>query len=152
MRALVAAGLLVGCALGPTRGFPLYSGARRAPDAVATLRGPVLLVDGFAPSSHDRSFELLPGCHVVSAGGSVGYGTDHDSWIAHLPTVVFAFRMRAAASYNISYRIDPTLGRGPIGTGQVVAHERDAQGRVRVVPALKSAAELDECRRWSPPS
>lgn len=134
------------CALGPTRGTPLYGGQRRPLESVATLRGPVLEVDGKPVKSRDRSFELLPGCHVVVSGGSVGHGADREAWIAHLPTTVFAMRMQPGATYNVAFDIDPALGRGPIGTGQILATERDAQGRSRRLPALTTEAEARACR------
>ncbi len=142
--------LVSGCAIGPTRGKPLYAGERRPLDAVATLRGPVLSVDGKPMSSRERNFELLPGCHVIVSGGSVGHGADREAWIAHLPTTVFALRMQPGATYSVAFDIDPTLGRGPIGTGEILASERDAQGRTRAVAAAASDAEVAECQRWKP--
>lgn len=153
MKALAISIALVAtaCGLGPGRGVRLYDGAEQSRSAVATLHGPVLSVDGHEISSRTRSFELLPGCHVVTSGGSVGHGTDHDAWIAYLPTVTFAFRMLPGATYNIAFSIDPTLGRGPVGSGQVTATERDAAGKLRTVSPVKNASEVRDCRRWSPP-
>lgn len=149
MRRCAAALLLAGCAIGPTRGKPLYAGERRPLASVATLRGPVLTVDGNAVSARERSFELLPGCHVVVSGGSVGHGADREAWLAHLPTTAFAIRMQPGATYSITFAIDPALGRGPIGTGRILASERDAQGYSRAVPAAQNEDELAACRRES---
>ncbi|MDF3071819.1 MAG: hypothetical protein K0R38_7420 [Polyangiaceae bacterium] len=143
--------LLTSCAIGPTRGIPLYAGERRPPETVATLRGPVLTVDGKSVSSRERSFELLPGCHVIVSGGSVGHGADREAWLAHLPTTVFALRMQPGATYNVAFDIDPALGRGPIGTGQIRATERDGHGRTRRIAAVTTEAEVAACRQPSPP-
>ena len=147
MRLLLALSLVsTSCAIGPTRGVPLYAGERRPLETVATLRGPVLEVDGRPVSSRERSFELLPGCHVIVSGGSVGHGADREAWIAHLPTTVFAIRMQAGSTYNVVFDIDPALGRGPIGTGQILATERDAQGRTRRLAAITTEAKAEGCR------
>jgi hypothetical protein len=150
-RALVLVpALLTACAIGPTRGTQLYAGDRRPLEQVATLRGPVLQVDDQPVSAKQRSFELLPGCHVVVSGGSVGHGTDHDAWIAHLPPTVFAIRAQAGSTYNITFAIDPTLGRGPIGSGEVVVKERDRSGGLRAVPPVKTIADVETCKAWAP--
>lgn len=117
---------------------------------MATLRGPVLAVDGAPMKSSERSFELLPGCHVVVSGGSVGHGADREAWLAHLPTTVFAMHMQPGATYSVAFDIDPALGRGPIGTGQVLATERDAQGRTRRVPPITTEAEARACQDHEP--
>lgn len=115
------------------------------------MRGPVLQVDGQPVSSAERSFELLPGCHVVVAGGSVGHGSDRDAWLAHLPTTVFALRMQPRATYNVAFDLDPALGRGPIGTGRIIASERDARGRTQLIPPIATDAEAKACRQEAPP-
>jgi hypothetical protein len=147
---LLALLVTTACAIGPTRGTPLYAGARRPLETVATLRGPVLAVDGEAVKASERSFELLPGCHVVMSGGSVGHGADREAWLAHLPTTVFAMQMQPGATYSVAFDIDPALGRGPIGTGRILATERDAQGRTRLIPAITTEAEARACREQKP--
>jgi hypothetical protein len=142
--------LLTACGLGPTRGTQLYAGDRRPLEQVATLRGPVLQIDGQPMSPKQRSFELLPGCHIVVSGGSVGHGTDHDAWIAHLPTTVFAIRAQAGSTYNVTFDIDPALGRGPIGSGEILVKERDRAGTLRAVPAVKTTEDVRACQAWKP--
>lgn len=147
---LLVSALLTACAIGPTRGTQLYAGDRLPLEQVATLRGPVLQVDDQAVSAKQRSFELLPGCHVVVSGGSVGHGTDHDAWIAHLPTTVFAVRAQAGRTYNVTFDIDPALGRGPIGTGEISMSERDRGGAFRAIPPVKTNEDVQACKAWKP--
>jgi hypothetical protein len=145
---------LVGCVAQESRGVPLYPpGAQpRRRDEVALLRGPVTFVDGARVASRDDTFELLPGCHIVTVTGRTGKvdPLGHGGWVATLPSLTYAFRMRAGGTYSIDLEIDPALGLGPDGTGRVVAREQDAQGRTSIVPRVRDSARVDDCRRWVP--
>jgi hypothetical protein len=143
---------LASCVTQERRGTPLYPRAEppRRRDEVALLYGPIATVDDEKVAASGNTFELLPGCHIVTIGGKTGKvdPLHHGGWVATLPPLTYAFRMRAGGSYSIDFEIDPSLGVGPTGTGRVVAREHDAQGRAGVVPPVQNSAEIDACREW----
>jgi hypothetical protein len=139
----------VGC-LDNRRGEPLYahSGSPRARSEVALLTGPIRAVDGVELESRRSAFELLPGCHIVEIGGSVGHvDPSQGGWAANLPRLTYAFRMRPGGSYSIEFERQASLGVGPMGWGRVVARADDDAGRA-VVPLVRARAEIDECLGW----
>jgi hypothetical protein len=141
--------VLASCALGTTRGVPLYeaSDVPHARGEVALLLGPIKFVDGKDVGLLGSAFELLPGCHVVQIGGHAGH-VDRETrggWVTSLPSLIYAFQMRAGFTYTIDVALAPELGEGPMSSGRIIARERDAQGRVRVLPIAPDLATIDAC-------
>jgi hypothetical protein len=154
-RALVAGVItFVACVGQERRGVPLYPHSQqpRRREEVALLHGPITTVDDARVASGGAAFELLPGCHIVTVGGRTGNvdPLSHEGWVASLPLLTYAFRMRAGSSYSIDVEIDPALGQGPTGRGRIVAREQDAQGRTSIVPPVQDSSSVDDCRQWPP--
>lgn len=145
---LFGASLLVGC-LGTSRGQPLYGGEQLPEEQVARLLGPIERVDGRAVPSGTGTFELLPGCHLVQIGGSVGSfkAAPESGWVATVPRQVYAFPMRAGHSYSITFEQEPELGMRAVGYGRVVAREDDRHGHRKVIPPAHSREDVAECVR-----
>jgi hypothetical protein len=147
-------GTLASCVAHERRGTPLYPSSQtpRRRDEVALLFGPITRVDDAKVVSRENTFELLPGCHVVTIGGKTGkFGpTQNGGWVATLPPLTYAFRMRAGGTYFIDAELDPALGLGPNGTGHIVAREQDPQGRDSVVPPVQDSAAIEACLQWQP--
>ena len=130
VNALLAVGLLAGCCPQVAR---IYDGVRRASDEVARLApdpriAKILTLDGAEVCGTE--FELLPGCHVVTAkyeitfvkdsdssglflvgaavGGAVGGAIMAEAESPELSTysagapVVFAANLRAARTYEVA--------------------------------------------------
>jgi hypothetical protein len=147
---LVIALGLVGC-VGSSAGKQLYAGPLRSSNEVARLSGPIVSVDGQDVPSGGGSFFLLPGCHVVHIGGRIGDTSPVPglSRSATLPSLVYAFRMRAGHSYSIAIEPEPELGRRSTFSAKVGATETDAQGKRSRVPAAHSSDDISECVRWA---
>jgi hypothetical protein len=110
------------------RAYPLYSGAERAPDSVATLEGDVEAVDGTSVSAHGHRFALEPGCHTVTNVKTWGGSDPSAAVTAHLPEIPFAIEMKPGLTYVL--RISTV---GPVAEGgrlQITAVEQDANGTV----------------------
>ena len=138
------------CVRGERRGRPLYAGEVRSVQHVAQLRGPITKVDGYE-ISEGSAFELEPGCHIVQIGGRVGaVDPSQSGYSATLPALTYAFRMRPGATYTIEFVRRPSLGQGPMGWGNVVALELDAQSRRTEVPLVRSRAQIADCLSWQP--
>ena len=149
--ALISLAALSGCLAHQTRGVPLYRTAQRLPrDQVALLEGPVTGVDGAHFEGRSNAFELLPGCHVVEVSGRVGrIDPQYGGWVATIPQLYYAFRMRAGATYAIEFDPETTLGRRSTIAGTLTARERAADGSVRLVQPARDRAAIDDCRRWA---
>jgi hypothetical protein len=145
---LLGAWLVAGC-LRETRGEPLYAGAPLPKERVARLVGPIVRVDDISVTGGVRTFELLPGCHVVKIGGSIGSfkAAPEAGWVATVPHLFYAFPMRAGHTYSITFEPEPALGMRSVGFGRVVAREEDSSGHRKVVPAARSNADVAECVR-----
>src|SRR6185369_2007909 len=93
-RRLASLALLAGaCGTQAATGYPLYPKLGDGPgaDKVSTLYGPIQTVDGQDVSSKGRTFELLPGCHVVTLQRNIGEGSATGAWAANFPRLTFAF-------------------------------------------------------------
>ena len=135
------------CACIDRRPIPLYpeSGARLAPEKVATLYGDVRDVDGKFVSEHGGAFELLPGCHVVGLVESWGrVDPQTGGVIANLPRIEYALPMREAHRYVIE--IDAQMSSGPSGRLTISAREENASGTVTRKFSPATEQELAECR------
>ena len=146
---LVAAGAVACASLGPAKGYPLYAkvGEGPGPDKVAMLYGLIATVDGTVVADKGMTFELLPGCHVVTLQRNVGQGNDNGAWAANLPRITYAFEMKPAHSSSIRAELEDTSG--PVGRVMIVARERAPHGRMVRWPSARSEADIDDCRRWA---
>jgi len=130
-------------------GYPLYAkvGAGPGPDKVATLYGPIQTVDDQNVAARGRTFELLPGCHVVTLQRSIGEGSASGAWAANLPRLVVAFEMKPAHRYVIS-STSPDAS-APVGRIVLTASEKAPDGTVVRVPFARSAEDVRNCRNWA---
>jgi hypothetical protein len=137
------------CGLQAARGFPLYSkvGDGPGPDRVATLYGPIQTVDGQDVSRKGQTFELLPGCHVVTLQRNIGEGSANGAWAANLPRLTVAFEMKAAHAYVI--RSDMGETSGPVSRVTIVAREKAPDGSTVRIPFARSEDDVSNCRRWA---
>jgi hypothetical protein len=144
---------LVSCAAGTPRGVPLYDGSsvpERERNNVAVLTGPVTVVDGKNVASLGQVFELLPGCHVAQIGGHAGHVDPiGGGWVATLPRLRYAFRMRAGHTYTIEVEPAPALGFGPTGDAQIIALDNDGQGNESEVPVVRGRDDIEACWKWT---
>src|SRR5258707_12854819 len=106
--------VLASCALGTTRGVPLYepSGVPHARGDVAVLIGPIKFVDGKDVALLGSAFELLPGCHVVQIGGHAGHvdREPHGGWGPSPPPPAYAFPLAPCATYTFAPMHAPRRG------------------------------------------
>lgn len=129
--------LLAACVGRETRGVPLYPGPARGADEVAGLIGDIDTVDGRDVSSSERSFEVLPGCHVVTTRARVAQG-----WtVAGIPPRwTFVIQVQAGHGYVLEYT-------GRSGTSAMNALEKDARGQIVASLAPTSdRALIERCR------
>lgn len=146
--------LLSGCLAHERRGVPLYTtqGAALPLASVAKLSGPVIAVDGREVNAKGGVFELMPGCHVVVTGGRTGrFDQLYGGYVASMPKLTYAFRMRAGHSYSVELVPDRrTLGTLSYAQARVVAHDEDAHGSSVAVTEAHDAASITACLAWSP--
>jgi hypothetical protein len=148
-RALLAYVLIsvaTGCVGGNTRGKALFpeSGPTRAENEVARLTGEIGSVDGRDVSGEGQSFELLPGCHVVTTRTSWGKFEYGEGLYGNMPQQSFAISMQANRTYEFQYELVNRTGSG--GTMVLHVRERDANARVIAELLAASADELAQCR------
>jgi hypothetical protein len=151
-RALILTALLAlaasGC-VGQVRAVPLYPnhGQRLGHDKLAMLQGPIGTVDGQDVEAMGASFELLPGCHLVTLRSKIGEGNERGAWTADLHPMLFAFKMKPGYLYAFEYRAE----FGSAGHGQLfmTARELDASGAtVSLLLPSRDGRDIDECRSW----
>jgi len=142
---------LLGASCGSQRasGYPLYAkvGAGPGPDKVATLHGPVQTVDDVTVAGKGQTFELLPGCHVVTLQRNIGAGTASGAWAANVGHLVIAFAMRPAHRYVIAMELEESSA--PVGRYMIVAREKAPDGSVTRLPFARSEADILDCKRWA---
>lgn len=143
---------LTGCISATPRGTPLYpaAGPTRDVSEVAQLIGEVASVDGQSTSSGLNSFELLPGCHVVTTRTSWGKRDESGAMFGNMPRFSFAIMMVANRSYHFEYDLMNRTGSG--GTLALKVYEKDVDGNVlaEFQPAA-TQAELDRCQALREP-
>lgn len=124
------AAILPACVGGSSRGVPLYSPEtpRRAENTIAALLGDIATVDGRDVSGSGRTFELLPGCHVITTRRSFGKVEQGLPMTALLPPLTFVLPMHANRSYLLEYEPSSNAGNG--GVALIQAREVDASGKV----------------------
>ena len=137
------------CGSQVTRGVPLYPRLGDGPglDRVATLYGPIQTVDGQDVSRKGQTFELLPGCHVVTLQRNIGEGSANGAWAANLPRLTVAFEMKPAHRYAIAS--DMHESSGPVSRVTIFAREKAPDGSTVRVPFARSEDDILNCRRWA---
>jgi hypothetical protein len=144
----LTASTFVAC-VGQVRSYPLYPNpqVRREPAQIARLTGIVATVDGVSVANRGNTFDLAPGCHVVTLVRTVGQGGEHEPWTADVPRQVFAFRMMAGHAYVIEHSVQLASNRN--ATATVSAFERDGSGAlIGPVAPVRGGQDTEECRQW----
>jgi hypothetical protein len=142
--------LSAGCSgIGKARAVALYPNPEqaRAPESVARLEGPIRSIDGVDVEMKGTTFELLPGCHVVTMTPTIGDGNVSGAWSADFGRVVYAFRMKPGKTYSIDP--EPRFGSAGHGSVRLRSYERNADGTIS--GALSPAAsdeDIDACEVW----
>lgn len=138
--------LLVACVGGTSRGAALYPtrGDRPPVETVAQLYGDIATVDGASMSGRGRSFELLPGCHVVTTRTSWGERDHSGTMSGNMPMLTYVVQMQPNRSYVLEYDLANRTGNG--GTLVFTAKELDANGNTlaQLQPAA-SDADVARC-------
>lgn len=160
------AGLGAGCvASSPStwRGYPLYpppaaplavSQVARlsallpvggAPSAGATSF--IRAVDGREVSTLDRSFELLPGCHVVETARQLVIANENMTWAGVVDPLAFVFQMKPGYEYQVV--VEMAEGMGGTARLSISGAELDATGKrtAAVPPAAPGAARCGPVAR-----
>jgi hypothetical protein len=149
-RRLASLALLAGaCGTQAATGYPLYPKLGDGPgaDKVSTLYGPIQTVDGQDVSSKGRTFELLPGCHVVTLQRNIGEGSATGAWAANFPRLTVAFEMKPAHRYSITTDAKDTSA--PVGRVTILAREKAPDGSTVRVPFAGGDGDIVACRRWA---
>lgn len=149
-----------GC-LGPSmtsRGYPLYAGASLPASRVAILdvlaigQGrpmrddasvPIKMVDGVDVLAKGRTFELLPGCHVVELDVRARGPSYSGPLVPPLVPTTFIFPMKAGYSYLVETEWVRDVNRyGPILHGR----EQDSTGKqTATFQPVPSAGAARQC-------
>ncbi len=118
----------VGCHSVGKSGYPLYPPSAVPPAAaqIATLEGPINVVDDVNVSAKGRIFQLLPGCHIVTLERNIGEGGDNGAWTANLPRITYAFEMKPGHLYKII--VDVEMGSAMLGRMKLTARETAPDG------------------------
>jgi hypothetical protein len=150
---LLVSAALAGCSSPEVRGHALYppEPALTRKD-VALLIGPVETVDGSNVGAYGLMFELLPGCHIVEVGNSVGHVGDPETLDAVSRSRVYAFRMSAGHTYTIEVPRGTALACNDPRRTCSVAREENRNGHVAFVPPAMSKYDIETCRQWRPES
>lgn len=134
---------LAGC-VGAGKWAPLYSGPRAQPDAAAHLSGYIEKVDGESVRKLGHSFELMPGCHLVTTPANWGYMSDSSGLAAITGNIVFPMEMRAGHEYTIV--VQPEASVGGARALRIRAEEKDAKRTVtRTFARLPAGAISGPC-------
>ena len=130
------------CGLQASRGYPLYRklGDGPGPDGVATLYGPIQSVDGQDVSHKGQTFELLPGCHVVTLQRNIGEGSANGAWAANLPPLTVAFQMKPAHRYAIASDMTTRAGRSAASPSSRARRRRTARPSASLSRAAKTTS------------
>ena len=144
----LAATGFVAC-VGRVRSYPLYPNpeVRRELAKIARLTGIVATVDGVDVARKGDTFDLAPGCHVVTLVRTIGQGGEHEPWTVDVPRWVYAFKMTGGHVYAIEHRVQLASDRN--GTVAVSAVERDGSGTtIGTVAPTRGNQDIEECKQW----
>jgi hypothetical protein len=128
--------------------YPLYPkiDTGPGPGRIALLRGPIAIVDGTSLSGKGPSFELLPGCHLVTPEPSATEGEANGKSSAHPRHILFTFEMRPGYVYTVETVAEASSGHP--AKSRVIALERAPDGSaVRVQRARDS--DVETCKDWA---
>jgi hypothetical protein len=136
------------CITGTRRGYPLYPNPPlMEQQGVAFLTGYVHDVDGKDVSQHGRSFDLLPGCHIVGTPVKGGNMDPTAGVVITTGSRKFAIPMKAAHSYVIEVGSSGPVN-GLAGPIYLLGREIDEAGKTtrRFVPA-ESLQDVQDCMK-----
>lgn len=154
----IAAALSGGAAClvhGAAPAYALYQPPRLESNQVALLLGSIATVDDKDVSAHGSTFELLPGCHIITtqtkllAFDSNGVSTPQGSVTGTLPRLVYAIEMGPGHTYVIERQIQTVGGNG--ADVQITARDVAADGQSVELLATRSLNALAACRARFPP-
>ncbi|HZL16221.1 MAG TPA: hypothetical protein VFG23_00620 [Polyangia bacterium] len=139
----------VGCHSVGKSGYPLYppSAVPPAPSQIATLEGPINMVDGVNVAAKGRTFQLLPGCHIVTLERNIGEGGENGYFAANLPHITYAFEMKPGHLYKIS--VDIQAGSAMMGRMHLEARETAPDGSSVRWGRARGDSDLEDCRHWA---
>jgi hypothetical protein len=130
------------------RGEPLYPRMDPPPkrDEVAQLGGYVRVVDN-QQVTEGKSFELLPGCHIISTPARWGRADAHSGGtMADTGHQTFALVMKPGHRYFIDVNLK--MMGGSTGTVVLEAREEDPSGkRTQVFGPAHSIADIENCKQ-----
>jgi hypothetical protein len=133
------------------RGEALYpaTGPRPRREEVAQLGGYVRLVDD-QQVTEGRSFELLPGCHIVGTPARWGRVGDSGGVLVDTGHRTFALVMKPGHRYLVEVSVN--MMGGSTGSAVVQATEEDPQGkRTQVIGPAKTTADIEACKESGAP-
>jgi hypothetical protein len=148
--AFAVATVALGCLHHSAGSYPLYDPAapRRPSTEVARLVGPIASVDGRDVRDLGRSFELLPGCHiVVTQKQMLDFGQAESLDRALFLPVTFAFQMKPSHAYVID---PPERVGGSNGVPLIRAHAEAPNGLKATVDPAVSERVIEDCKAGSP--
>jgi hypothetical protein len=154
--AIAALGGVFGCAQFHAQPYPLYGEPVQPSERIATLSGPIGVVDGKNVAKRGSLFALLPGCHVVSLRKEMSEGGLGGAWSIELPEHTYVFHMQAGHTYEIQALRQSSVGAGSAvstvgnatsaGGVKIEAVDRDAHGKILgLVAPVRSQAEMQAC-------
>ena len=119
---------------------------------MALLIGYVRDVDGKDVSAHGKSFELLPGCHIVGTPSKWGTMDSTAGVVITTGPHQFAIPMKAGHSYSIEVGSSSPFLTAPTSPAYLSAREMDAGGTTtrRFAPA-ESPQDLRDCLKEAQP-
>jgi hypothetical protein len=132
--------------------YPLYRSPRLGRDQVALLFGLIGAVDGKEVPQDRSTFELLPGCHVVTTQTKLlafdATQPRQGSVVGTLHPIVYAINMQAGHSYVVERQIQRVGGR----SADVATTARDvgADGQSSDVRPAQVLAEVRACLAFRP--
>jgi hypothetical protein len=147
---------------GADRAYPLYPAPRLERRQVALLLGAIATVDGKDVALDGSTFELLPGCHLVTTQTKLlAYDTSTSTnaqgeVTGTLPRLTYAIAMQPGHTYAIERQIQ-AVG-GTTADVQITARDVAADGQSADLPPARSLAAVAACvaaaRRYGdgPPS
>jgi hypothetical protein len=144
--ALTACLALSACLAPHERGEPLYPASEPRPkrEDVAQLGGYVRLVDN-QQVTEGKSFELLPGCHIVGTPARWGRVDSSGGVLVDTGHQTFALVMKPGHRYFVDVSVK--MMGGSTGSAVVEATEEDPQGKkTQVINAAKTTADIEACK------
>ena len=128
--------------------YLLYPSPRLGRDQVALLLGLIGAVDGQQVPQERSTFELLPGCHVVTTQTKLlafdATQPPQGSVVGTLPSIVYAINMQAGHTYVIERQIQRVGGLS--ADVSITARDVAADGQSSDLRPAHTLAEIRVCR------